>query len=269
MKSKSLVILFLAIFILSFSSISSLASDIDIAAWNKCETLYPVLNGESHSNSAVQRIFVRSEYDYPSNRVRLLFMAEMDSFAEDESKTGISLVLNNGEKIILHLNGDSEYNTDIYFAEVLSYSDPLTKTLYLEVTLGVKDGLPENLVLDFQIYDTFGIASNVYTLDITEQAETTASTTTTKATQKSNRNNNNKTKTQKSSKAKSTKATTATKEAADKIDSSPETTIRNNSTTHENFADGNVKSVGIIIAVAAALVGIGSCAIRIFKRSKK
>lgn len=150
------------------SHLSAGAEGIDLGKWNNEGTLYTVLNDEGrYSNSAVVMAFLRTDYDHPSNRIRMLFSLELDSFT-DESKSGVRMSVNGGEDIILHADGTAEYNEDEYFASLISASDPRTKTLYLEVTLGIKQGIPDSVILDFNFYDTQGTASNTYSIDITE-----------------------------------------------------------------------------------------------------
>ena len=163
--------LLLALVLAFVSQTAALAGDIDLAKWNNESALYTVLNDDDvHSNSAVVMAFLRTDYDRPSNRIRMLFSLELDSFT-DESKAGVRISVNGGEDIVLHADGTAEYNEEEYFAALVTESDPRTKTLYLEVTLGIKRGIPESVVLDFNFYDTEGLASNTYSVDISEKSE--------------------------------------------------------------------------------------------------
>ncbi len=246
--------------ITALSAIPSYALDIDIGEWNRNENLYPVLTEQSNSNSAVTTADLKVEYDNPSNRVRLLFMLELNSFT-DVDKAGITLSVNDGEKITLHLDGTSEYNKDKYFAEIKSVTDKWSKNIYMEVTLGIKDGIPEKTVLSFNFYDTEGIASNTYTLDITERHEPTEATTetTTKTTKK---------KSEKTTKTKATK-TTAEKETASKSTTINKTTVISEKTDNKEASFKESSVVGIVTAVAIAAIGIGTGAVNIIRRSKK
>lgn len=171
-------------------SLNALAGDIDLVKWNTEGTLYTVLNDDGvHSNSAVVMAFLRTDYDRPSNRIRMLFSLELDSFT-DESKSGVRMSVSGGEDIVLRADGTAEYNKEEYFAQMITDSDPRTKTLYLEVTLGIKRGIPDPIILDFNFYDTQGIASNTYTIDITEANELqTLSEDGQTATQRTKKNN--------------------------------------------------------------------------------
>lgn len=171
-------------------SLNALAGDIDLVKWNTEGTLYTVLNDNGvHSNSAVVMAFLRTDYDRPSNRIRMLFSLELDSFT-DESKSGVRMSVSGGEDIVLRADGTAEYNKEEYFAQMITDSDPRTKTLYLEVTLGIKRGIPDPIILDFNFYDTQGIASNTYTIDITEANELqTLSEDGQTATQRTKKNN--------------------------------------------------------------------------------
>ncbi len=257
-KFKRLAILICVLAVISAASCPSLAAEIDVSEWNSLEKVYHILSDGSSSNSALELAFLKVKYDRPSNRVRLFFILEFATFT-DEAKAGVTLSVNGGEKITLHSDGSAEYNEDKYFAAVKTLSDRRTRNLSMEITLGIKEGLPEKAVLTFNFYDTEGIASNTYTVDITETAATVTSTTTEKATK--------------------TNADKTTKNRAQKTDSTTKkqdetTTLQNNTViskktaaAEHSFKESN--AVGIIIAVAVAAIGIGTSAINILKRSKK
>ncbi len=267
-KSKRFVTLLCTFFFTLTCALPSAAADIDIGEWNNCDTLFPVLTGDANSNSSIEYIFLKAIYDHPSNRVRLLFMTEQASFPQ-ELTPGVALQVNGGEKIELHMNGNTEYDSENYSAQIVSLSDSRTHTLYLEVTLGIKNGLPEKFILQFQLYDAAGIASNVYTVDLSESEETTTTTTTTQTQSKSKRTDKTKTKTEKTTKKRGTK-TTSTKTTAESASTASEISINNAETNSETAPSlGSTKLIGLTAAGAAALAGICTCIVQIFKRSKK
>ena len=189
LKQTAVLLIILASALLSQTAATAATGKIDLAEWNTQSTLYTVLNDEDiHSNSAVVMAFLRTDYDRPSNRIRMLFSLELDSFT-DESKSGVCMRVNGGEDIILRADGTAEYNENEYFASLISDSDPRTKTLYLEVTLGIKKGISDSVVLDFNFYDTEGLASNTYSVDISERAEPSTSAAESKVTAQTKKSN--------------------------------------------------------------------------------
>ena len=211
---KRTAIILFALAVVFGSTLTAHAGDIDLAKWNDESALYTVFDGQdSHSNSAVVMAFLRTAYDRPSNRIRMLFSLELDSFT-DESKSGVRLNVNGGEDVVLHADGTAEYNEEEYFAVMITDFDPRTKTLYLEVTLGIKKGIPEALVLNFNFYDTEGLASNTYSVDISETNEQPESSeNATRQTKKNNTSDKKEPvvqKTQASSQEKSTQAKAST-----------------------------------------------------------
>lgn len=210
-KCKKLLALLCAIIFAASLSFSVSAEKVNIDSWNTDSKLFSVLDGTAESNSAVEYAFLRVKYDRPSNRIRLLFMLELSSFT-DESNAGVTMSVNGDEKITLHLNGNAEYNEDKYYAEINSFSDPRTKTLYLEVTLGIKKGIPDTVKLEFNVYDTEGVASNTYCVDITESPADTTAASQSDVQEQENDKPQKTSKTAKTAKTKNTKVkTTKTK----------------------------------------------------------
>ena len=224
------------------------AEKIDLDKWNTDSTLYTIINDGSHSNSAVVMAFLRVRYDRPSNRILMLFCLELDSYTET-NKSGVRMQINGGEDIILHADSTAEYNEDKYFAQLRSTADKLTKTVFLEVTLGIKDGLPENVQLDFNLYDTEGIASNLYSLDITEnsdihpdnQADGTTSLTT------------KRTATTKRTKTTKSKSKTTTRSAQDKTTAESESSAVSLRQENPDEAVVNITENERVAAITVAL----------------
>lgn len=263
---KIFVAFFCAVICTLSFSFSSFAADVDVGAWNTDSTLYEVLNYSAESNSAVEYAFLRVKYDRPSNRIKLLFMLELSSFT-DESNAGVTMSVNGDEKITLHLNGFSEYNKDKYFAEIKSISDPRTKTLYLEVTLGIKQGIPDSVVLDFNIHDTEGVASNTYSVDISEtheEPDTTSQTEKTSKTKEIKATKATKAATEKSTKAKTSPQETVTEQSDEETQVTLNTEKHNSSETRVN----EKKIIAAIAAVALAASCIGAGGIHFFRNKK-
>lgn len=250
------------------------AEKVNLDSWNTDSTLYDVLDTDSESNSAVEYAFLRVKYDRPSNRIKLLFMLELDSFT-DEKNAGVTLSVNGDEKITLHLDGSSEYNEDKYFAQINSVSDPMSKTLCIEVTLGIKKGIPETVNLEFNVYDTEGIASNTYTVDITETVEEDTTTSSQSEPGKTSKTTKIKTTKVKTTKTKTTKTNSVDniEPAGSDVDENDTTTVLLNSQQTEIEANetsiNERRLTAIIAAVTIAAVGTASGGIYFFRKSRK
>ncbi len=227
------------------------AANIDIGDWTANSAVYPIVDSSVHSNCAVIQAYLRVKYEHQSNRIKLLFMLELDSFT-DESNAGVTMTVNDGEEITLHLNGDAEYNNEEYFAEIEPLFDSRTKTLYMQVTLGIKEGIPERTVLRFKVYDTEGAASNAYTVDITENLPISAASYCEPA-----KTGNTEVKTTK-------RAEKSTVTVEDDSTQPAESTFDYRVETVEKPEDFS----GVIFAVAGACACIGVGAIRAIKRSQ-
>lgn len=275
-RFKKLLALLCASFIAASITLTASAEKVNLDSWNTDSTLYEVLDTGAATNSAVEYVFLRAKYDRPSNRIKLLFMLELDSFT-DEQNAGVTLSVNGDEEITLHLSGSSEYNEDKYYAEINSVSDPMTKTLFLEVILGIKKGIPETVNLEFNVYDTEGVASNTYSVNITEINEDDTTVPSEEKTEKTS-----KTKTTKTTKVKTTKTTKTktTKHKTNPVDSdSPgvddndiPTASANGTPTEITTTESVVnerKLTAIIAAVTLATVGTAAGTIHFFRKSRK
>ena len=255
------------------------AEKVNLDSWNTDSTLYDVLDTDTESNSAVEYAFLRVKYDRPSNRIKLLFMLGLDSFT-DEKNAGVTLSVNGDEKITLHLDGSSEYNEDKYFAQINSVSDPMSKTLCIEVTLGIKKGIPETVSLEFNVYDTEGVASNTYAVDITETAEEDTTTSSHSEPEKTSKTKATKTTRAKTTKAKTTKSKTTKRNSADNIEPDISDTDKNDITTaFVNIQQTEIetketginerKLTAIVAAITIAAVGTASGGVYFFRKSRK
>lgn len=270
---KLLALLCTAILAVSLNLAVS-AEKVNLDSWNTDSTLYDVLDTDSESNSAVEYAFLRVKYDRPSNRIKLLFMLGLDSFT-DEKNAGVTLSVNSDEKITLHLDGSSEYNEDKYFAQINSVSDPMSKTLCIEVTLGIKKGIPETVTLEFNVYDTEGIASNTYTVDITETVEedtTTSSQSEPGKTSKTTKIKTTKVKTTKTKTTKTNSVDNIESEVTDVDENDTTTVLLNSQQTEIQTKETSINErrlTAIIAAVTIAAVGTASGGIYFFRKSRK
>lgn len=269
-RFKKLLTLLCSIIFAASLSLNVSAEKINIDSWNRDSALYDVLDNTAESNSAVEYAFLRVKYDRPSNRIRLLFMLELSSFT-DESNAGVTLSVNGDEEITLHLNGTAEYNEDKYYAEINHLSYPITNTLYLEVTLGIKKGIPDEVQLEFNVYDTEGVPSNTYCVDITEYpTDLTEENPKADTQENESESKTEKTKRTKTTKAKTTKARTTKKTKSQKTDNSEQALTDDGEDTSqtviESDSTGSVaenvtvvsKNKIIAIIIAAAVVACGA-----------
>lgn len=272
-KVKKLLTLLCAIIFAASLSFTVSAEKINIDSWNKDSILYDVLDNTAESNSAVEYAFLRVKYDRPSNRIRFLFMLELSSFT-DESNAGVTLSINGDEEITLHLNGTAEYNEDKYYAEISHLSYPMTNILYLEVTLGIKKGIPDTVNLEFNVYDTEGVASNTYCVDITETLTDTDSTDSQAQTDKTEEKTT-KTKTTKVKTTKKTKTRKADNDEqaliTDDEEDGSQTVIESDNT--ESIAENGTvisknKVITIIVAAAVAAGGAATGITNLLKKTR-
>lgn len=252
----------------------------NLAEWNQCD-MYTVLESGGISNSAVDCIILRVKPEKDVNRVRFLFMINMTGF-DDEQNAGINLDFGNYGSVELMCDGTSDYDTDVFFAEIDSIvTDKYSHLLALEITVGFKQGIPENPVFDMFVYDTEGVASNTYTVDISDsisengeddieadETEKTAKTRTTKVKTTKVKTTKVKTTKVKTTKNKTTKAKT-TKVKTEKSDNFENT----NEVLADEFEDiqtENDKNKLIIISAAAITAcAAGGCTMGIINSRKK
>lgn len=276
-KFKKLLAMLCSVIIAATLTHTASAEKVNLDLWNTDSTLYEVLESGAETNSAVEYVFLRAKFDRPSNRIKLLFMLELDSFT-DEANAGVTLSVNGDEEITLHLNGNAEYNEDKYYAQINSASDPMTKTLFLEVILGIKKGIPETVSLEFNVYDTEGIASNTYSVDITQtDGEDTSEAPETEKTSKTKTSKTTKVKTTKSkiTKTKTNAANLVENENSDSSDiedSDIPTGTVNRAPAEVAVQEPVVnerKITAIIAAVTFAAVGTAAGIIHFFRKSRK
>lgn len=249
---KIIVIAVAVAVIINAFSVISLAS-MDEQFWDKSQ-IYTVIEEREKSNCAIDCAICKVLFDNSSNRIHLLFMLSLDSFA-DENLCGIQLDFNSLGKIKLMKNGENEYNDAVYFAELDTKADSVSKTLYLEVTVGIKQGIPQSLNMSVIFTDTQGVNSNTYKLDISP-AEIPASSED-KADGKTKKSKTAVSKTTKTKKAKTSKSTKAESEKADNGLPSAEEVNVFDSPVYEDNSDKKT------VIIAASAIG-GAIIVSVF-----
>jgi len=256
-------------------SVTSSAAIPDLSAWNECP-MYSVLDDGGDSNSAVDCIVLRVDPELESNQLHMLILADLKSF-EDESKAGIKIKFNNIGNVELYCNSEVKYDSDVFFAEIDNvFSDSASLMLGIEFTVGIKAGIPDHLIIDLNLYDTQGIASNTYTVDITDSYTEEVSEEETddelNATEKAKKTRTTKYKT---TKVKTTKVKTSKTKKTNAEDSDSIYEYNENETTlqQEVFEDVHMENDKnkLIIICAAAVVACtaGGCAVGIINSRKK
>lgn len=256
---KKLAALFVATVIALSVICHASAKQIDFAEWNNHEEVFVIADEDVPSNSGLDFAQLKVKYDYPSHRMRLFFLVKFNSFGE-EANPGVRFAFNGDEEVSINLNGEAEYNEDKYYLDFISHTTPENGVVYLEITFGIKEGLPEEKVLSVTFTDPEGILSNTYTVNLTEGEPTdsgeeptneeeskTQKTTKTKTTKQKT----TKTKTTKSDKTKKTK-TEKTATVADEQQSEAEL-FRNDDSETPNRSE-NEK---VFFVSAAAVVSLG------------
>lgn len=183
----------------------------DNALWEDSKT-YVLLAAGGESNSDLCFAAVKVKIDRAINRIYLLFMLEFSDF-NDDKLSGVVMNFNNLGNIRIMSDGTAEFDLETYFAQFDDeLADRNSKNVLIETTVGIKDGIPENIGMDVNIIDTNGIRSNTFSADITDE-EPNSDTPNDNKTE-----NRDKTKKMKTTKVKTTKVkTTKHKTAKAKI----------------------------------------------------
>lgn len=244
---------FVAVFVtmvctFSFSFQSS-AKTIDISEWIENENLTMVADPNIPSNSGLKFAQLKVKYDYPSNRIIMLFMLSFSPFTQEEFPE-IRFRLNGGDELSVNLNGETEYNAQEYYLEFISKADYSSGNVWFEIVFGVKDGIPERRELTVVFYDPSGVPSNTYTVSLNDETEPSSEEPANKAeTQSRYDKNNNKTQ-QKTEKTQKTK-TTESKETASAV------MIDGNAQEKSNSDKGSFVSEKVLFIAASAVILTG------------
>ena len=131
------------------------------------------LEADGESNSDLCFAAVKVKYDLSIHRIYLLFMLEFNDF-NDDLLSGVIMNFNGMGEVTVMSDGTAEYNDNVYFAELNDeLADNNSMNILLETTVGIKAGIPDNLVMDVRVVDTNGVKSNTYSVDISEDEEET------------------------------------------------------------------------------------------------
>lgn len=169
-RSFKIIIILMIISAILCSSVSTALAISDNALWEDAE-LCPFLEAGEESNSDLCFAAVKVKYDRSINRIYLLFTLEFNEFNNIES-CGVIMNFNGMGNIKMMCDGTADYDSNVYFAELEDeLHDVHSKNVLLEITVGIKSGVPENVIMNVNVIDTNGVKSNTYNVDITEDEE--------------------------------------------------------------------------------------------------
>lgn len=142
----------------------------DNGVWEDSK-LCVILEADGESNSDLCFAAVKVNFDRGVNRIHLFFLLEYKKM-NDDKLSGVIMNFNNMGDVKIMSDGTAEYDDDIYYAEMVDeISDRYSKNIMLETVVGIKDGIPDKVVMNVNIFDTYGIKSNMYTVDISEGSD--------------------------------------------------------------------------------------------------
>lgn len=169
-RSFKIIIILMIISAILCSSASTALAISDNALWEEAE-LCPFLEAGEESNSDLCFAAVKVKYDRSINRIYLLFTLEFNEFNNIES-CGVIMNFNGMGNIKMMCDGTADYDSNVYFVELEDeLHDVHSKNVLLETTVGIKSGVPENVIMNVNVIDTNGVKSNTYNVDITEDEE--------------------------------------------------------------------------------------------------
>lgn len=169
-RSFKIIIILMIISAILCSSVSTALAISDNSLWEDAE-LCPFLEAGEESNSDLCFAAVKVKYDRSINRIYLLFTLEFNEFNSIES-CGVIMNFNGMGNIKVMCDGTADYDSNVYFAELEDeLHDVHSKNVLIETTVGIKSGVPENVIMNVNVIDTNGVKSNTYNVDITEDEE--------------------------------------------------------------------------------------------------
>lgn len=236
------------------------------------------LEADGESNSDLCFAAVKVKYDRSIHRVYLLFMLEFDDF-NDDLNSGVIMNFNGMGEVTVMSDGTAEYNDNIYYAELDDeLADSNSKNILLETTVGIKSGIPDNLVMNVRVIDTNGVKSNTYSVDISEEPEdaepdgeadsTEKTARTTKAKTTKVKTTKVKTTKPKTTKVKTTRSKKSTTQNDDAENDEPQTVI-NTYPGEAVTSDNGRKRLTLALGAAAAVIAVAAgCAAGIKNRKK-
>ena len=169
-RSFKIIIILMIISAILCSSVSTALAISDNALWEDAE-LCPFLEAGEESNSDLCFAAVKVKYDRSINRIYLLFTLEFNEFNSIES-CDVIMNFNGMGNIKMMCDGTADYDSNVYFVELEDeLHDVHSKNVLLETTVGIKSGVPENVIMNVNVIDTNGVKSNTYNVYITEDEE--------------------------------------------------------------------------------------------------
>lgn len=218
----------------------------------------------------------RIKYDYPSNKIRFVFMFDCNGIhITDESLVGICFNINGLGDVVIMADADMNFDNSVYdiaFEDVRI--DKSTSSVLIEASVIIKKGLTPSNTMTAYFFDTHGVRSSSFTVDISDETLVTSTqsnkTDITQKTTKSVTVKTTKAKTTKTTKEKTAKADDNGVEETDVTDES-ELSSAVNIQTDERISEekDTVKRIVLVSgAVTAAAAIAAGCVIGI-KNSKK
>ena len=247
----------------------------DNGVWEDSK-LCVILEADGESNSDLCFAAVKVNFDRGVNRIHLLFLLEYKKM-NDDKLSGVIMNFNNMGDVKIMSDGTAEYDDDIYYAEMVDeISDRYSKNIMLETVVGIKDGIPDKVVMNVNIFDTSGIKSNMYTVDISDGSDEEPYAEFEDSTDKSVKEKSTKHRTakHKTTKVKTTKykpprsAKTKTKKNQTKSETSPQTEIDSEIDKNIDVSDSR-KRTATAFGAAAAVVAITAGCVTGIKGKKK
>ncbi len=247
----------------------------DNGVWEDSK-LCVILEADGESNSDLCFAAVKVNFDRGVNRIHLLFLLEYKQM-NDDKLSGVIMNFNNMGDVKIISDGTAEYDDDIYYAEMVDeISDRYSMNIMLETVVGIKDGIPDKVVMNVNIFDTYGIKSNMYTVDISDGSDEEPYAESEDSTDKSVKEKSTKHRTakHKTTKVKTTKyktprsAKTKTKKNQTKSETSPQTEIDSEIDNNIDVSDSR-KRTATAFGAAAAVVAITAGCVTGIKGKKK
>lgn len=238
----------------------------DNGVWEDSK-LCVILEADGESNSDLCFAAVKVNFDRGVNRIHLLFLLEYKKM-NDDKLSGVIMNFNNMGDVKIMSDGTAEYDDDIYYAEMVDeISDRYSKNIMLETVVGIKDGIPDKVVMNVNIFDTYGIKSNMYTVDISDGSDEEPYAESEDSTDKSVKEKSTKHRTakHKTTKVKTTKykpprsAKTKTKKNQTKSETSPQTEIDSEIDNNIDVSDSRKRTATAFGATAAVVAITAGC----------
>ncbi len=271
---RILILLIIAATLCSLTICTAAISD--NALWEDSKT-YVLLAAGGESNSDLCFAAVKVRFDREINRIYLLFMLEFSDF-NDDKLSGVVMNFNNLGNIRIMSDGTVEFDSETYFAQLDDeLADRNSKNVLIETTVGIKDGIPENIGMNVNIIDTNGIRSNTFSADITDEEPSSATSNDDKA---ENRDLTRKTKTTKvkttkvkTTKYKTTKVKTSKtkteKRARDEKDEEVDVIETESGINGDIGVNNNRRKLALMFGTGAAVVAAAAGCASAIKNKKK